>query len=46
MKETFLMCGEWEKHLSLLTDEQAVQLLKAVFAYQNRGEAPSCDPLV
>jgi hypothetical protein len=46
MKETFLMCGEWEKHLSLLTDEQAGRLLKAVFAYQNRGEDPSCDPLV
>lgn len=46
MKETFIMCGEWEKHLSLLNDEQAGQLLKAVFAYQNRGEAPSCDPLV
>jgi len=46
MRETFIMCREWEKHLSLLNDEQAGQLLKAVFAYQNRGEAPSCDPLV
>jgi len=46
MKETFIMCGEWEKHLTLLNDEQAGQLLKAVFSYQNRGETPSCDPLV
>lgn len=46
MKETFLMCGDWEKHLSLLTDEQAGQLLKAIFAYQNRREVTSCDPLV
>lgn len=46
MKETFLMCGEWEKHLALLTDEQAGELLRAIFAYQNRREAPSCDPLV
>ena len=46
MKETFLMCGEWEKHISLLTDEQAGQLMKAIFSYQNREETPSGDPLV
>ncbi|MDF2839001.1 MAG: hypothetical protein K0S60_704 [Evtepia sp.] len=46
MKETFLMCGEWERHLALLSDEQAGQLLKAIFAYQNRREAPTCEALV
>lgn len=46
MKDTFLMCKDWEKHMALLTMEQRGQLLTAIFAYQARGELPQGDPMV
>lgn len=46
MKDTFLMCKDWEQHMALLTMEQRGQLLTAIFSYQSRGELPQGDPMV
>ena len=46
MKDTFLMCKDWEQHMALLTMEQRGQLFTAIFAYQGRGELPQGDPMV
>lgn len=46
MKDTFIMRGDWEKQISLLSIEQRGQLLSDIYAYQNRGEEPSGDQAV
>ena len=40
-KRSFVLYGDMEQHISLLTDDQAGQLLKGLFSYSNTGETPT-----
>ena len=37
-KDSFLLYYEWEEYFEGLTDRQLGELLRAVFAYEKRGE--------
>lgn len=39
-KKTFVMRKEWSEQFALLTNEEAGELIKAVFTYKNTGEIP------
>lgn len=46
-KNSFILFYEWEDSIRSLTDEQAGQLLRALFAYEKRGEQyTGSDPAV
>lgn len=39
-KKTFTMRKEWLEQFSKLTNEEAGELIKAIFTYKNTGEIP------
>lgn len=41
----FIVYGEFEEQISMLTDEEAGQLLKALFCYFNTGEVVELTPM-
>ena len=45
MKNSFILYHEYSDYINKLTDEQAGQLLKAIFAYVQDGTMPTLDPL-
>lgn len=46
MKKSFVMYNEWQPLFTNITDEQAGQLIKAVYAYQFGEESPPEEPLL
>lgn len=46
MKKSFVMYNEWKPLFTNITDEQAGQLIKAVYAYQFGEENPPEEPLL
>lgn len=46
MKKSFVMYAEWKALFTNMTDEQAGQLIKAVYAYQFGEESPPEEPLL
>lgn len=46
MKKSFVMYNEWKPLFTNITDEQAGQLIKAVYAYQFGEESPPEEPLL
>ena len=46
MKKSFVMYNEWQPLFANITDEQAGQLIKAVYAYQFGEESPPEEPLL
>lgn len=46
MKKSFVMYNEWQPLFTNITDEQAGQLIKAVYAYQFGEETPPEEPLL
>lgn len=46
MKKSFVMYNEWQPLFTNITDEQAGQLIKAVYAYQFGEENPPEEPLL
>ena len=46
MKKSFVMYNEWQPLFKNITDEQAGQLIKAVYAYQFGEESPPEEPLL
>lgn len=44
-KSSFILYREYEEMVSALTDEQAGQLLRAIFAYTARGEEAELEPV-
>ena len=45
-KISFVLYTRYEEQINMLNDEQAGQLMKAIFAYQKKGEAEVSDPVV
>lgn len=45
-RDSFLMRGAWESYIAPLDMTQRGELLTAIFAYQNRNEAPTGDPAI
>ena len=45
-KKSFLLYLDYEEHFSLLTDEQAGQLIKVIFQYERTGEIPEIDGVI
>jgi hypothetical protein len=45
MKNSFILYQDYQCHIDLLNDEQAGQLLKAIFSY-NQGQEVQMDPIV
>ncbi len=43
--DSFILYSEWERHITLLSDAQAGQLLRDLFAFAARGEEPQADEL-
>lgn len=45
MKNSFILYHEFSDYINKLTDEQAGQLFKAIFAYEKDGTLPELDPI-
>lgn len=45
-KISFVLYTRYEEQINMLNDEQAGQLMKAIFAYQKKGTAEVSDPVV
>lgn len=45
-KISFVLYTRYEEQINMLNDEQAGQLMKAIFAYQKTGEVKISDPVV
>ena len=45
-KKSFLLYLDYEEHFSLLTDEQAGQLIKVIFQYEKTGEIPEIEGVI
>ena len=44
-KPSFVLYRDYSRHISLLSDEEAGKLFKAIFAYADTGESPELPPM-